>query len=151
MNHMNRIRPIAICVFRQRDLILVTEYVDPPPASRIYYRPLGGTIELGEPSSETIVREIQEELGENVIHLDLLGTLENIYTVQGNIGHEIVQVYDGRFQNLTLYEQPEFRIVESNGESQRVLWKPLDDFATGNPPLYPNGLYELLRSPAAKP
>jgi 8-oxo-dGTP pyrophosphatase MutT (NUDIX family) len=141
---MSHIRPIAICVFRYRDRILVTEYTDPPPEPRLYYRPLGGAIELGESSVQTIVREIQEELGESVTQLRLLGTLENIYTIRGNIGHEIVQVYDGQFQNSALYDQAELRAWEDNAEWLRVLWKPLDDFAGGNPPLYPNGLYELL-------
>jgi 8-oxo-dGTP pyrophosphatase MutT (NUDIX family) len=146
MSCMNHIRPIAICVFRQRDLILVTEYIDPPPEPRLYYRPLGGAIELGEHSAQTIVREIHEELGETVTHLRLLGTLENIYTIRGNIGHEIVQVYDGQFQNSMLYDQAELRAWEDNGEWLRVLWKQLIDFASGDPPLYPNGLYELLHA-----
>ncbi|MBN2304427.1 MAG: NUDIX hydrolase [Anaerolineae bacterium] len=143
---MNRIRPIAICVFRHRNLILVTEYTDPPPEPRRYYRPLGGAIELGEHSAQAIVREIREELGETVTHLRLLGTLENIYTIRGKIGHEIVQVYDGQFQNAALYDRVELRAWEDNGEWLHVLWKPLSDFASGNLPLYPNGLYDLLHA-----
>ena len=143
---MNRIRPIAICVFRQRDSILVAEYNDPPPDPRLYYRPLGGAIELGEHSIETVAREIREELGETVTDLRLLGTLENIFTIRGEIGHEIVQVYDGQFQNSALYDQQALHADEGEGVIQRVVWKPLADFANGDPPLYPNGLYELLHN-----
>jgi 8-oxo-dGTP pyrophosphatase MutT (NUDIX family) len=145
---MSAIRPIAICIFRRNNQILVTEYRDPEPNPRLYYRPLGGAIELGEHSTQTIVREIREELGEAVTQLCLLGTLENIYTIGGKIGHEIVQVYDGQFENTDLYHQAELCAQEDNGEMMRVVWKPITDFASGNPPLYPNGLYELLQQPS---
>jgi hypothetical protein len=59
-----------------------------------------------------------------------------------------VQVYDGQFENTDLYHQAELCAQEDNGEMMRVVWKPITDFASGNLPLYPNGLYELLQQPS---
>ena len=57
----NTIRPVAICIFRKEDKILVFEAYDKVD-DKIFYRPLGGGIEFGEHSSETVVREIREEI-----------------------------------------------------------------------------------------
>ena len=75
---MSRIRPIAICLFRYENKILVAEGKD-PIKDQTFYRPLGGGIEFGERSEETIRREIREELNEEVTALRYLGTLENIF------------------------------------------------------------------------
>jgi hypothetical protein len=50
-NH--KIRPIAICVFRHQNRILVIEAYDHIKNEK-YYRPLGGGIEFGEYSSIAI-------------------------------------------------------------------------------------------------
>jgi 8-oxo-dGTP pyrophosphatase MutT (NUDIX family) len=86
-----RIRPIAVCLFRNENRILVSEGFD-TVKQYYYYRPLGGGIEYGESSREAIVREIQEELGARVENLQLLGVLENIFVYEGQLGHEIVFV-----------------------------------------------------------
>jgi 8-oxo-dGTP pyrophosphatase MutT (NUDIX family) len=56
-----------------------------------YYRPIGGTIELGERSNETLIREIHEELGVEVVIRRYITCLENIFRVDESIGHEITQ------------------------------------------------------------
>ena len=68
------IRAIAICVFRHGDKILAAEGFD-SIKQQTFYRPLGGTIEFGEHSSETVRRELLEELGAEVTNLRYLGTL----------------------------------------------------------------------------
>jgi len=50
------IRALAICVFSNGNKILVSEGFD-SIKQQLFYRPLGGTIEFGEHSSETIRRE----------------------------------------------------------------------------------------------
>ena len=101
---MSHIRPLAICIFRHNDEILVSEERD-PSKGETFYRPLGGGIEFGEHSVETIHRELMEEIGAEVKALVYLGTLENIFTFNGEPGHEIVQVYDGVLVESGLYEQ----------------------------------------------
>lgn len=141
---MNQIRPIAICVFQHRDKILVYEGHD-FVKKQTFYRPLGGGIEFGETSEEAIHREIMEEINAEVTDLEYLCTLENIFVCNGEPGHEIVMVYDGRLVNPGMYEQAEMSGFEADGNPLRVLWKHLDEF---NPvtPLYPDGLLEVLSS-----
>ena len=56
-----RIRPLAICIFRHHDRILVAEGYD-PVKKEYFFRPLGGGIEFGELSRETVCRELMEEI-----------------------------------------------------------------------------------------
>jgi len=140
----NAIRPIAICVFRNDGRILVAEGRD-PLKRQTFYRPLGGAIEFGEYSADTIARELSEELGAAVVDLRYLGTLENVFTYGDQTGHEIVMIYDGAFADRSLYEQPVIQGVEDNGLSFRAVWVRLSDCADpAAPPVYPTGLLELL-------
>lgn len=140
----NVIRPIAICVFRHDGRILVAEGYD-PVKGQTFYRPLGGAIEFGETGAAAIARELAEELGAAVTNLHFLGALENIFTFNGQSGHEIVMVYDGAFADPTLYDQPFIEGVEDDGVPFRAVWVPLagcDDPLA--PPVYPTGLLALL-------
>lgn len=141
---MNHIRPIAICVFRNNDRILVFEGHD-SIKNETYYRPLGGGIEFGESGEAAVRREIMEELHSEIEELIPLGFLENIFVHNGKMGHEIVMVYDGVLKMQGLYEQAEMEIEESNGERIRVLWKNLDEFGEGKSILYPDGLLKLIQ------
>jgi 8-oxo-dGTP pyrophosphatase MutT (NUDIX family) len=143
---MNQVRPLAICLFRKENRILVAEGYD-PRKKETFYRPLGGGIEFGENSQETICRELLEELDLEVDKesLEYLGALENIFTFNGNPGHEIVLVYDGALKDPSAYLQAEIRGKEVNGEDVRALWKDLDEFGSGKSILYPDGLLALLR------
>ncbi|HAV77012.1 MAG TPA: NUDIX hydrolase, partial [Anaerolineae bacterium] len=116
---MKQIRPLAICVFRHNNRILVAEGYD-PVKKQTFYRPLGGGIEFGERSEDTIRREIREEINVGVANLKYISTLENIFTFNGEHGHEIVQVYDGVLKEFGLYEQAEIVGKEANGESIRA-------------------------------
>ncbi|NWG06550.1 MAG: NUDIX domain-containing protein [Chloroflexi bacterium] len=141
---MNHIRPIAICVFRNNDRILVFEGHD-SIKNETYYRPLGGGIEFGESGEEAVRREIMEELHSEIEELKHLGFLENIFVHNGKTGHEIVMVYDGVLKTRELYAQAEMEVEEANGERIRVLWKNLDEFGEGKSILYPDGLLKLIQ------
>ena len=137
---MNQIRPLAICLFSHNDKILVSEEHD-PAKGETFYRPLGGGIEFGEHSMDTIRRELMEEIGAQVKDLVYLGTIENIFTFNGIPGHEIVQV----LVESGLYEQAVISGYEADVNlSIKVMWKDLDEFGSGKSILYPQGLLELL-------
>ena len=142
---MNRIRPLAICVFLKNGRILVAEGYD-PVKNECFYRPLGGGIEFGEYSEQTIRRELLEEIGAEVCDLKYLRTLENIYVFNGTPGHEIIQIYDGALKDPELYERTEIigREVDIDA-SFRAVWKHIAEFGTGKSILYPTGLLELLK------
>lgn len=140
----NIIRPIAICVFQHDGRILAAEGFD-PVRQLPFYRPLGGSIEFGEYSADTIRRELSEELGAEVRELRYLGALENVFTYNGQTGHEIVMVYDGAFADRSLYERPFLAAAEDDGQPFRAVWLSLDDCRLpGAPPVYPTGLLQLL-------
>lgn len=141
---MSHIRPIAICVFRNNSRILVFEGYD-AIKNETYYRPLGGGIEFGESGEIAVRREIIEELHSEIRELKHLGYLENIFTHNGNTGHEIVMIYDGALTKAELYDQAEIEVIEANGERIRVVWKSLHEFEEGKSILYPDGLLEMLK------
>ena len=141
---MNQIRPIAICVFRNQDRILVFEGYE-KARNETFYRPLGGGIEFGERGEEAVRRELMEEINAEIGEVRCLGMLENIYNFNNNPYHEIVIVYDGELIDSGLYEQAVMEGQEANGESIRAMWKRLDEFESGESILYPPGLLDLLR------
>ena|SRR5690349_13935507 len=141
----NRVRPVAICVFRNKNCILVNQGYN-QVKDEYFYRPLGGGIEFGETSLETVCRELREELNVEVVSesLTYLGTVENIFHFNGIPGHEIVLIYDGILKESALYEQAVILGKEANGEDIQAVWMSLDEFIAGNAILYPMGLVEML-------
>jgi 8-oxo-dGTP pyrophosphatase MutT (NUDIX family) len=135
------IRVIAICLFRRGGEILVTEGFD-TSCHRRYARPLGGGVELGETSEQTIVREIREEIGAEVRDLKLLGVLENLFELEGEQRHEVVFVYDGEFVDRSLYQMAEIPLLEG-GWITGAIWRRLDWF-NDECMLTPVGIEKLL-------
>ncbi|MBI4559230.1 MAG: NUDIX hydrolase [Candidatus Hydrogenedentes bacterium] len=138
------IRPIAICVFRNGNRILVGDGYD-PTKQQVFYRPPGGAIHFGETSESALRREMREELGVEIHHPRLIGVLESLFTFDGEQGHQIVFVFDGKLGDASLYELAQFPARESNGEHFNAIWLDLDAIGPGTPPVYPDGLVELLR------
>ena len=142
-----RIRPLAICVFQNQGRILVNQSYD-PAKDEYFYRPLGGGIEFGEISMDTVCRELKEELDIEVERESLryLGTLENMFTFLGKPHHEIILIYDGALKESGLYDQAVILGREANGEEIRAEWRNIAEFDEGRSILYPTGLRELLRT-----
>ncbi|MCY3716096.1 MAG: NUDIX hydrolase [Chloroflexi bacterium] len=142
-----RIRPLALCIFRRGEKILVARGYD-KSSGETFCRPIGGKIEFGEPARQTVIREVMEELGAQVTDTRYLGALENIFVYEGKPGHEIMLIFDGRFQDESLNRDDVLLIGKDDGEVlYEASWQHLDDFRTGElPPLYPTGLLELIDS-----
>ena len=139
------VRPLSIAVIRRGDAIFVVEGHD-RRKQQTFYRPLGGQIEFGEHSRETLQREMREEIGQEVRDLRYLGTLENIFVYEGQQGHEIVIVYAADFVDREIYTRDWVTGREDNGATFKALWKPLRDFNASRAPLYPDGLLELIEA-----
>ena len=146
-----RIRAVAICVFRNSSKILVKEGYDARKGER-FYRPMGGGIDFGELSREAMVREISEELSAEVTDLCFLGFLESVFTYNGRPRHEVVMIYDARFEDESLYGRPSLEAYEESHDTHfELIWKSLDCFrGAGSPPLYPTGILELLSKDAGE-
>ncbi len=142
-----KVRPIALCVFRNDGRILAQVGFD-RVKNQVFYRPLGGTIEFGELSQDTVVRELREELSVEVTQVRYLGTLENIFVLKGQMGHEIIMVYDGVLVDSSLYSLSEITGYEDDSHPIKARWISLADYnppvVSTRPPLYPTGLFELL-------
>lgn len=136
-------RPVAVALIRRGEEVLVFDVPD-KVKDVVGWRPPGGTIEFGERGSDTVVREIHEELGVDVVDVAYLGTVENIFTYLGAAAHEIVRVYAARFGDRTQYERERFECIEANGSRFMCVWKQIADFR-GGVPLYPDGLLDLIR------
>lgn len=137
------IRPVAICVFRSGDRILVWRGVD-PATEEPFFRSFGGQVEFGELAVEALRREILEELSEPIDDSCLLGVLENRFMYNGKLHHELVFVFDARFRNSALYSTPRLSGREASGVELVGEWRSQGEFGETHPPLYPAGLADLL-------
>jgi 8-oxo-dGTP pyrophosphatase MutT (NUDIX family) len=139
-----KIKAKALCMFQQNDFIFVSKLFDSIKQDS-YYRPIGGTIEFGEYSKDTLIREILEELGTEIRNVRLDKILENIFVCDGIEGHEIVFLYRADFKDRQFYEMKEYKLVESNGEVVPAFWISKNDFINGKLRLVPEKLNEILR------
>ena len=102
-----------------------------------YHRLIGGSVELGETHREAVVREVAEEVGSTIVDLTLLTTVENIFQMDGELGHEIVFVYAGHLDPAPAVSGA--TLTESSGEVFPVVWRPFSD--EDEPvPLYPEAV-----------
>ena len=139
----SKIRPIAICVIRRGHELLVFEGYDSVDKG-VYYRPLGGGVDFGEHSRATVIREIQEEIGAEIVAPRLLGVLENVFVFEGERRHEIIFVYEATLADRSLLDQESPRGFEANGAPMKICWKSLAAIEREGARLVPDGLAALI-------
>lgn len=145
MGKKPRIRPIAVCLFRRGDRILVREKTDTVKGTQ-FARPLGGGIDFGEHSRDAVIREIREELDAEIYHVEQVCILESLYHYEGAQGHEIVFVYDGKFVDEQLYAQPTLTVTEGK-RTFTAAWRSLAELEQSEIALVPEGLAAFLKAP----
>ncbi|MGR5883246.1 NUDIX hydrolase [Bacillus cereus] len=121
--------------------LLVQEYHS---ADETFYRPLGGSIELGEQSAHTVIREFREELHTEVEITNYLGCLENVFHLDGDIGHEIIQLYSLRLLDTSLYEMKILNIQDEETVTY-AKWIPITAFIQKEKILYPDGVLKYIQ------
>jgi ADP-ribose pyrophosphatase YjhB (NUDIX family) len=145
MAKKNRIRILALGLFRHQDRILVFKGHDSKKGED-FYRPLGGGIKFGETSKGALRREIKEELKAKIKKPILLGVLENIFYYEGVAGHEVVYIYDAKFKDKSLYQKE--KLNASEGENDKfhfdAEWIEISELKKKQIPLYPDGLLEII-------
>lgn len=140
---MTHIKAKALCIFRHQDQVLLSYGYD-PSKDETYLRPIGGGIEFGETSAQAIEREVLEEINQQITKPKLLVVLENLFTFDGQQGHEIVFVYDAEFIDSALYTEIEIRGCETSGLSYIAQWLSREQIELNQYPVYPTGIEQWL-------
>ena len=142
-----RVKALAVVLDADRSRHLVFRARN--QAGQDFHRPLGGGVEPGERAAEAVVREIAEELGATFRPEALLGVVENIFELDGQLGHEVVFLFTGTLAEADIVP-PEGRVFHDNGDPGWAEWRPVhgDDDAC---PLYPDELQRLLDDWLARP
>ncbi|WP_282029631.1 NUDIX hydrolase [Paracoccus marcusii] len=140
-----QIRLKALGLHWRGNRLLAAEVLD--DAGRVKgVRPLGGSVEFGETTEAAVIREFQEELGITVETIGPPLFLENIFTHEGSVGHEILAIYDVTFPTDALANETRIEFKEDNGTTCFAEWFALDTLdLPGRPQLYPEGLKAHLR------
>ncbi|MEX0784360.1 MAG: NUDIX domain-containing protein [Dehalococcoidia bacterium] len=142
MTRTPRIRPIALAVIRRGDQLLLDTGFDSLKQEHFARTP-GGGIEFGERAEEAVRREIREEYGLTLVDARLLGVLENIFVYEGEPGHEIVYVFEGRFAESWPYEHDTLP-AEEGGRAYESVWMRPQDVLDRGWQLHPDGFPALL-------
>ncbi|WP_305984136.1 NUDIX hydrolase [Roseibium sp. MMSF_3544] len=115
-------------------------------------RPLGGTVEFGEPWRDALQREFLEELGARITLLDTHFVFENIFEHHGVMGHEIVFACHAHFHDSSYYKMDALIFEESDETQALAKWVSLAELDAKGLELYPAGLAHRLageKSPAS--
>ena len=140
-----KIRLKALGLHWRGNRLLAAEVLDDAGAVK-GVRPLGGSVEFGETTEAAVMREFQEELGITVKTIGPPLFMENIFTHEGSVGHEILAIFDVTFPNDALANETRIEFKEDNGTKCFAEWFALDTLdILGRPRLYPEGLKAHLR------
>jgi 8-oxo-dGTP pyrophosphatase MutT (NUDIX family) len=139
-----QIRVLALGIIQQDDRLFLSEGYDPTKQS-YFYRALGGGVDFGETSEVALHREFQEELNTEITNLQYLGCLENIFTFDGNSGHELIQLYRCDFVDQKFYQLTETTFLEGTRQ-KKALWVEIDRLRSGELRLVPEGFLDYLIS-----
>jgi 8-oxo-dGTP pyrophosphatase MutT (NUDIX family) len=143
---MGQIRVIVLGLVQSGDRLLVAEGYDIVKRES-FYRPLGGGVEFGETSLAALKREFWEEIQAELVNICYLGCLENLFTFNGERGHEWVQLYRCGFANSWFYQQAKWTFIEpENAQHQPIQasWVELARFRTGELRLVPEACLQYL-------
>ena len=108
-----------------------------------HYALLGGRVKLGENSSETVKREVKEEIGKEIEIKGYISTIENFFNMKNKKYHEILFVYQGEFTS-----EQDKKITETlkNIEGEKELqyeWIKIDEL--NKYPIKPESIIEVLQ------
>jgi ADP-ribose pyrophosphatase YjhB (NUDIX family) len=109
-------------------------------------RPLGGSIEFGEHWQSALIREFKEELGVDVEILGPALVMENIYTHEGEPGHEVLFICEVLFSSTNFDNQSSIEFHEDSGTQCTARWFDLAELdLPEGPALFPVGLKKALQ------
>jgi 8-oxo-dGTP pyrophosphatase MutT (NUDIX family) len=142
-----KIRVIALGLIINQDLIFLSEGYD-KVKKQTFYRALGGGVKFGESSLEALKREFKEEINAEITNIIYLGTIENVFTYNGEKGHEIIQLYQCDFVDSKFYEIEKLTFIEKIGKNKirqkTALWLNLEQYKKENLVLVPEEFLSYL-------
>lgn len=142
MHKPGEIRVLALGLIRDGDRIFVSQGYD-PVKQQTFYRAMGGGVNFGESSRDALQREFQEEIQVELTNIQYLGCLENLFTYNGQQGHEILQIYQCDFVEPKFYQLEQLTFAE--GERKKMaLWVEINRFTSGELKLVPEQFLEYL-------
>ncbi len=139
----NRIRTVALALCRDPAGRILVERGYDRVRDEHYLRGIGGGVEFGERAEAALCREWHEEFGLTLRSPRLLGVLENLFTHEGQRGHEIVFLYSAEIAERWVYEQQEFECSEQNGLTHVGVWASVDELRANGTRCYPLGLLDF--------
>lgn len=139
------IRVVALAVIRRPETgeLLVFEGRD-PGRNLTYHRPLGGEVHFGEPAKAAVVREVFEEIGEEIVVRHFITALESRFIASGQPKHEIALLFDCVFGDAARYRVDLFPDREGQGEPG--IWRGRSSETV----LFPDRLLETLDATASQ-
>ena len=137
------IRAIVLGFIQSGSRLLVSEGFDPVKQDT-FYRALGGGIEFGETSLDALKREFREELQAELTNIRYLGCLENLFTLNGKPGHELVQLYRCDLADKTFYQREQIPFTDSD-QTYTAYWIERDRFQSGELRLVPPDCLKYLK------
>lgn len=108
-----------------------------------HYALIGGRVEIGESSANTIKREIKEELWKDIEITGYISIIENFFEMKGSKYHEIMFVHKIEFINE---EDKKIEYIMKNVEGKDYLqyeWIDLDKIEEY--PLVPKAIKDVLK------
>lgn len=142
MKEPNQIRVLALGLIRDGDRTFISEGYD-PVKQLTFYRALGGGVDFGETSYDALQREFKEELQAELTNIKYLGCLENLFTFNGQQGHEIIQVYQCDFVEPKFYQLEQIVFPEGD-RKEKALWVDISCFKSGKLKLVPEQFLDYL-------
>lgn len=137
-----KIRILALGLIRNGERTFLSQGYD-PVKQQTFYRALGGGVDFGESSYAALKREFIEELQAELTNIKYLGCIENLFTFNGQQGHELIQLYQCDFVDQKFYQLEQMEFVE--GEYKKTaLWMDIKQCKSGELRIVPEQFLEYL-------
>jgi ADP-ribose pyrophosphatase YjhB (NUDIX family) len=133
----------AMCILAYEGKLLATEHFDTFDKQK-FFRLIGGGVHFCEQSIDALRREIREELKSELENITFMNVFENIFTYEGQPGHEIIFLYTADLVRKELYKLPEIPIADH--PSIIAKWVPVMDVVSGKESLFPSVDYSPYQS-----
>jgi 8-oxo-dGTP pyrophosphatase MutT (NUDIX family) len=143
---VSAIRVIAVGLPVREGRVLALESVEEATGQR-FLRAIGGGVEFGETAAQAVRREFVEELGIEPDEVELISVTENLFSYEGEPGHEIAFIFAAR--GFALEEIPLDATLFVLDEGSPIRWHEISDIDPMDFPLYPEGAPAALDAAAA--